>query len=508
MKAKQLQKLGFPSHLSKPAKWAAQEARANGASIEDVKLQLQQLVSGPDVLREDPIFGELAKAMSLHKRAAEESSQPWRERDAPAPFQEWGQDLEPKAVEQVANACRLPIAVKAALMPDAHLGYGLPIGGVLACDNAVIPYAVGVDIACRVKLSILDTGIEALQNKRELLKNALETETRFGMGACFGPPPGRGKPYEHKAARRQHAVLDQDWSVSPVTQQNKDRAWAQLGSSGSSNHFVEFGTLTINQAEADALGLDTSLASPLTDQQSEITDQTFEFLALLSHSGSRGPGAAVCEHYSRIAQSLHPKLPKQLQHLAWLDLDSHEGQEYWAAMNLMGDYASANHACIHDAIVKHIKADVLTSIENHHNFAWQEQHPHPRKDGTTAELIVHRKGATPAGEGELGIIPGSMAAPGFIVRGKGNTESLQSATHGAGRVMSRRQAKQTYRWAHVKDQLQEAGVEILSAGIDENPEVYKDIHQVMADQADLVDPVARFDPKLVKMAPEGERAED
>ncbi len=209
----------------------------------------------------------------------------------------------------------------------------------------------------------------------------------------------------------------------------------------------------------------------------------------------------MCDHYSRIAMDQHPELPKPLKHLAWLDLDSEPGSEYFAAMNLMGEYAAANHEIIHQRVAKAAGLKIATTVENHHNFAWLEEH-----DGE--DVVVHRKGATPAGEGVLGVIPGSMATPGYVVRGKGKAESLNSASHGAGRVMSRRKAGETFRWSHVKPQLREADVELLSAGLDEVPGVYKDIHTVMAAQTDLVDVVARFDPRIVKMAPAGEKAED
>jgi tRNA-splicing ligase RtcB len=194
-------------------------------------------------------------------------------------------------------------------------------------------------------------------------------------------------------------------------------------------------------------------------------------------------------------------LPPELKRLAWLDLESEPGQEYFAAMNLMGRYAAANHAVIHRRIAKAIGARVVANVENHHNFAWKEPH-----DGR--EVIVHRKGATPAGEGVLGVIPGSMASPGFVVRGKGVAASLNSASHGAGRRMSRTAAKERYRWSHVKPALEAAGVQLLSAGIDENPFAYKDIHEVMSQQSDLVEILARFDPKIVRMADEGEKPED
>jgi tRNA-splicing ligase RtcB len=385
-----------------------------------------------------------------------------------APYRKWGLDLDPKSVAQMHNACSLPVAVRGALMPDAHVGYGLPIGGVLATRNAVIPYAVGVDIACRMKLTALDMPPETLERNVDRLKKAIETETRFGIGASFK---------EH----RQHAVMDRDWSVSPITRAYKDKAWSQLGTSGSGNHFVEFGVLEI---AGDGLPL-----------------QPGRYLALLSHSGSRGTGALVCQHYSKLAQKLCPPMLGELKHLAWLDIDQHEGREYWQAMELMGAYAAANHALIHAHIARHLGARVLLDIENHHNFAWRETH-------NGESVVVHRKGATPAGAGVLGIIPGSMATPAYIVRGLGNADSLDSASHGAGRVMSRTQALKTFHWKEVKELLEARGVTLMSAGLDEAPMVYKNINDVMAQQQDLVEPLARFKPRLVKMAPAGERAED
>lgn len=352
------------------------------------------------------------------------------------------------------------------------LGYGLPIGGVLATENAVIPYAVGVDIACRMRLTVYDYKANRLAGERDRLANILEAETRFGIGVVF-------------KNRREHSVMDEDWSITPITQRLRDKAWAQLGTSGSGNHFVEFGSFT---ASNDSCGLPPG-----------------EYLALLSHSGSRGSGAQVCETYSRRAMETHASLPKHLKHLAWLDIHEADGQEYWAAMNLMGHYAAANHAVIHRHISRALGMDSILEVENHHNFAWKEHHV---IDGTLRELIVHRKGATPAGNGVLGIIPGSMAAPGFLVRGKGNVTSLQSASHGAGRVMSRKKALESFTWSATKKLLADRGVQLLSAGLDEVPGVYKDIESVMAAQTDLVDIVGRFDPKLVKMCPSGERAED
>lgn len=382
---------------------------------------------------------------------------------ASAPWRSWGEPDE-QSVRQMEEACALPVSVRGALMPDAHIGYGLPIGGVLATENAVIPFAVGVDIACRMKLTVLDAPVSWLTQREADLIRAIEHETRFGVGASF-------------KTRRDHPVMHEDWGITEVTGGLREKAWSQLGTSGSGNHFVEFGVL-----EVAAEGL------PLAPGH---------YLALLSHSGSRGAGATVCDHYRKAAQKRRPAFG----HLAWLALDEDEGREYWAAMELMGRYASANHFCIHRQVLEALGVEPRWTLENHHNFAWREQH-----DGR--ELIVHRKGATPASAGTLGVIPGSMATPGFVVRGKGSEDSLTSASHGAGRVMSRSQALKTFDWKSAKQVLTERGVRLISAGLDEVPMVYKDIHAVMAAQQDLVEVLARFDPKLVKMAPPGERAED
>jgi tRNA-splicing ligase RtcB (3'-phosphate/5'-hydroxy nucleic acid ligase) len=465
MKSRELRGLGVPAGEGVDlARKAAQAAKKGGMTQPEVRTLVASVTKDPQDFVDHKYFGGLAQWM-VEFASAQAS---YRARRGPAPWKQWGRDLERTSIEQMENACALPISVRGALMPDAHQGYGLPIGGVLATDNAVIPYAVGVDIACRVKLTVLDLPLETLDSRPDWLRRALEKETRFGVGSEFKD-------------RRQHRVLDENWAISPVTKELKDKAWAQLGTSGSGNHFVEYGELEV--ADSDA-GIAPG-----------------RYLALLSHSGSRGTGASVCDHYSKIAMRKHRELPPELRHLAWLELDTDEGEEYWEAMELMGKYASANHELIHKHIAAHLGAGTLLDIENHHNFAWKERH-----DGKT--LIVHRKGATPAGEGALGIIPGSMATPGYIVRGKGNPQSLNSAAHGAGRVMSRKQAKKTFNWRDAKRFLEERRVTLISAGLDEVPMVYKDIDQVMAAQRDLVEPLARFMPRLVKMAPAGERPED
>jgi tRNA-splicing ligase RtcB len=467
MNAKDLIRLGAPSGA--PVQLGMEfivNFITRGGDPSRLEEEVTAIIANPGAFLGDPEREAFARA--LYEPA-------FKQRAQLAPWRQWGSGLEPEAVKQMANACALPVSVAGALMPDAHVGYGLPIGGVLAVENAVIPYAVGVDTACRMKMTLFDRDANTIAGEKDRLANIIENETRFGVGASF-------------KVRREHEVMDDDWEVSPITKRFRDKAFAQLGTSGSGNHFVEFGAFTATEAQASALGIKPG-----------------EHLALLSHSGSRGTGARVCQHYSRIAMDRRGGLPKELKHLAWLGLDEAEGQEYWAAMNLMGRYAAANHALIHKHIARKLGARVILDIENHHNFAWKERH---LIDGAEREVIVHRKGATPAGAGVLGIIPGSMASPGFVVRGRGRAESLNSASHGAGRVMSRTKAMQSFTWSAVKALLAERGVTLLSAGLDEAPGVYKDIAEVMAAQTDLVEVLGRFDPKLVKMSPGGEKAED
>ena len=470
MKTRELVAIGLPSGpCAEGAKQVLQQARAAKHNMRDVVDDLKRLALEPARYVDHPQYGPLAQQV-LDQIAARDR---FHARESDAPYRVWGADIEAEALTQMRNACKLPVAVSGALMPDAHVGYGLPIGGVLGARNAVIPYAVGVDIACRMKMSVLDLPLTALADEKDRLTRALERETNFGVGATFRTP-------------RQHDVMDEDWTVTALTAKMKDRAWSQLGTSGSGNHFVEFGELVVTDAR---VGL-----------------QRGRYVALLSHSGSRGTGAQVADHYTKLARELHPELPQELSNLAWLDLATEPGQRYWAAMELMGKYAAANHAVIHRHVVRALGVEVLLDVENHHNFAWRERHV--LADGSEEELIVHRKGATPAGEGVLGIIPGSMGTPGYVVRGKGVAASLNSAAHGAGRRMSRKKAKESFSWDAVQAFLRERDVTLLSAGLDEVPMAYKDIDQVMAAQSDLVESLARFEPRLVKMARSGEPPED
>jgi tRNA-splicing ligase RtcB len=428
--------------------------------------ELARIAAAPAAYAEHALYAPISDALTGRDRTREGRYDLVPRKD----YRAYGREhIEQGAIRQMEVAMKLPVTVAGALMPDAHQGYGLPIGGVLAVENAVIPYGVGVDIGCRMCLSIFHAAPDVLATHREDHQRLLTEHTRFGRAV-------------HEQ-RMDHPVLERsEFDTIPVVRHLKDRAWRQIGSSGSGNHFVEFGTVAI------------------TDPRNEFGLAPGEYLALLSHSGSRGLGAGIAAHYTRVAKG-SCKLPDEARNLAWLSLDSAEGQEYWAAMNLAGDFASACHHQIHARIAKALGEQPAAMVENHHNFAWKETHG-------GRELIVHRKGATPAGKGVLGVIPGSMTAPGYIVRGTGVAASIASASHGAGRVMSRTRAKETLDPANVRQHLEQHGITLIGGGLDEAPMAYKDIATVMAHQRELIEVIGSFTPKIVRMCGDGSAAED
>lgn len=392
------------------------------------------------------------------------------------PYAIYGKEhIEQGALTQMDNVMALEPVVKGALMPDAHQGYGMPIGGVCAVDNAVIPYAVGVDIGCRMQMSILlpthdKTQFPALQSPEyDRLKSALRRDTYFG-GYSFP-----AKPHEHPIMddpRWKHLAELKIEDAAAL----KDRAWRQLGTSGGGNHFVEWGEYKVTSEAEKAIRGDNGTC-----------------LALMSHSGSRALGYTIANYFTKLAAQLNP-LPAPLNELSWLSMDSEEGILYYELMELCGAYSEANHDCIHKQVIASARMadwdwDV---ISNHHNFAWIEY-----VDGK--EMYVHRKGATPAGRGEMGIIPSSMATKAYVVCGQGNAESLYSASHGSGRAMSRSQAIKNITPEQRDAMLKANGVDLLGAGIDESPQAYKDINVVMEAQKDLVEVVAEFQPRIVRM---------
>ena len=391
----------------------------------------------------------------------------------PLPYAVFGRKhIDKGAFEQMEIAMRLPIAVSGALMPDAHTGYGLPIGGVLATEaDKIIPFAVGVDIACRMCMSVFDIPSDILDTQGELLKSLLMKHTVFGTG-------GKTK------TKYDSSIIDKpEWEETEKLRSLKDKAYEQLGTSGTGNHFVEWGEIEV-AAPNEAVPLPAG-----------------KYLALLSHSGSRGVGGSIANYYSRIAER-KTTLPQHAKHFAWLDLNSEEGFEYWISMNLAGEYAAACHHEIHNKMTKGLGVHPVSRVENHHNFAWQEQ----LANGTT--VMVHRKGATPAATQHLGIIPGSMAAPGYVVKGKGYAASINSASHGAGRAMSRAEAMRSIEKGDMQYELKRHKIELIGGDIDESPMAYKDINTVMAAQTDMVEVLAKFKPRIVRMAYSKERSED
>ena len=366
--------------------------------------------------------------------------------------------IEGGALHQLYTAAKLPISVQAAIMPDGHQGYGLPIGGVLATDNAIIPYAVGCDIGCRMHMTITDIPAKDMPGMHGKLVNVLTDNTVFGIG--------------NKTLPANHPVLDDERFDIPMLKKERlqEKACIQLGTSGSGNHFVEFGSV-------------------------EMPEYDSPRLAILSHSGSRGVGFKIADFYSKLAME-KCKLPGDAKHLAWLSMDDEDGQEYWEAMNLAGDFARACHIVIHKRLMKALKAHKVKIIQNHHNFAWKQTLP------SGQDVIIHRKGATPANKGELGLIPGSMSSYSYIVTGKGNPDSMGSSSHGAGRAMSRTAAKEKFTMSWMRKDLASKGITLLGGAVDECRGSYKDIELVMEAQSDLVEIQGRFMPYIVCMAEE------
>lgn len=452
---KYLLELGFPQGKAIGTALAIIDVHYPSSSPAELTEILASLLNDPARYLDDPVWAPVAVELTAVKG-------PVQLIENPPYYKIYGkQDIEAGALQQMDLAMRLPLTRAGALMPDAHQGYGLPIGGVLATENAVIPFGVGVDIGCRMCMTVYPLPESLLTERHKDFKRMLNDHTRFGRAEFE-------KPEDHEV------MYKSEFLEIPIVKSFRDRAFRQLGTSGGGNHFVEFGVVEIN---------DRNQVNPLPEGT---------YLAVLSHSGSRGLGAGIARYYTQVAME-KSDLPRHARQLAWLDLNSQEGQEYWRAMNLAGEYASACHHQIHHRLGKALGERPLVMIENHHNFAWKE------KDEHGAEIIVHRKGATPASLGTLGIIPGSMTSPGFIVRGKGDPASINSASHGAGRLMSRTQAKKVLNKKDVDSFLKRSGVDVIGSGLDEAPMVYKDILRVMEYQKDLVDKAGVFTPRIIRM---------
>jgi tRNA-splicing ligase RtcB len=456
---KQLRGIGYPEGPVISIAMDVMEKNYKRNSVEHALKILGNVLEEPVAYVQDAVLGKIAQEL-IAKQKKEEANILLNVEGIH--YNIFGAEfIEEGALLQMNQAAKLPIAVAGALMPDAHHGYGLPIGGVLATSNAIIPYGVGVDIGCRMCLSIFDIDPKQLETRDSYFSRELNEATLFGAGQEF-------------KKRTDHEVLyRKEFSEIEVLRGLRDKAAGQLGSSGSGNHFVEFGVVDI----------------PFIDNELGVSPG--KYLGLLSHSGSRAIGATVANHFTKLAKEKR-RLPNDASNLAWFTLDEQEGIEYFMAMSLAGDYASACHHVIHEKIAKQLDSEPLRMVENHHNFAWKEMY-----EGK--EVIVHRKGATPAGKGVLGIIPGSMTAPGFIVKGKGENASINSASHGAGRLMSRTSAMNNITAKMLKEELEKQGVKLIGGGLDEAPFAYKDINSVMNSQKKLVETLGTFLPKIVKM---------
>ncbi len=456
---KELRKLGYPEGPVISIAMKVMEKNFKHSSKENAMEVLASILNAPENYFEDEVLQNIAMQLMPDVNVSENEIVLNK---LGVEINIFGQEfIDEGAMHQIHQASKLPIAVASALMPDAHSGYGLPIGGVLATDNAVIPYGVGVDIGCRMCLSIFDMDVKELSNKESYFARELNEATLFGSGAQF------------QQASNHEVMERKEFEEISLLKNLQGRAWKQLGSSGSGNHFAEFGIVEIEQQD-EILGVEKGT-----------------YIGLLTHSGSRALGANIANHFTKIAIAKR-RLPAEAKNLAWLSLDEQEGIEYWMAMNLAGDYASACHHIIHHKIAKQFSRSPITMVENHHNFAWKEK-------WNDREVIVHRKGATPAGKNVLGIIPGSMTANGYIVKGKGEATSIHSAAHGAGRKMSRTTAMNSITQKGMKDELNKYGVKLIGGGLDEAPFAYKNIDEVMKSQKALVETVGKFIPKIVKM---------
>lgn len=459
MKGKHLRKVDFPSDIAKSLALNIMTKQYKHVSLEEKLELIQNVLSNPTEYVEHEQLNSLARAI-VGKPKIKTDYEIHKLKQS-GDFSIYGQrHIGQNAIAQMEAAMKLPIAVKGALMPDAHHGYGLPIGGVLATNNAVIPFGVGLDIGCRMALSIYALPETYIQKKEYDLQKALRRYTHFGNDGTLDFDVD-------------HAVLERpEFQATELLRRLHGKAWYQLGSSGTGNHFVEFGTVEIHSGNS-------------------LNIAPGNYIGLLSHSGSRGMGAAIAASYTKIAAQ-KCKLPRELQAMAWLSLDDEAGQEYWLSMNLAGDYAKACHDVIHQNLERVMGLEPICKIENHHNFAWKEIH-------NGQELIVHRKGATPAAKGELGIIPGSMTSKGYIVSGLGVENALNSASHGAGRKMSRTEAREKITKASMHANLAQHKTTVIGGSVEEASMAYKDIEVVMQNQQNLVKIEGSFTPKIVRM---------
>lgn len=374
------------------------------------------------------------------------------------PIKIWSETIEEGALAQAKNLANLPFAFKhVAIMPDCHQGYGMPIGGVLATKGVVIPNAVGVDIGCG--MCTVRTSLKEIN--KETLKRIL-SEIRQMVPVGFE---------HHRISQNEKYMPKSKIDRGGVVEREYKKALTQVGTLGGGNHFIEI------QKGDDG------------------------HIWIMIHSGSRNIGKQVADYYNRLAVKLNQRtsvpVPAQWQ-LSYLDFDSEEGQKYFKEMNYCVDFALANRRLMMERIIEIIKKiipgvkfDPMINIA--HNYASLETH-------FGEQVLVHRKGATLAKKGLIGIIPGSQGTESYIVEGLGNIESFQSCSHGAGRKMSRSEARRTLNLEEEKRKLEAKGVlhAIRSRqDLDEAASAYKPIEKVIKNQEDLVFKKVKLTPLAV-----------
>lgn len=367
------------------------------------------------------------------------------------PIKIWTQDIEDAALAQaITMANTMPIYSHFSLMPDVHLGKGMPIGGVLPLINAISPYCVGVDIGCGVLA--IKTNLTEIPEKihGQILR---EIREKIPVG-----PRKRRKG----DARISWAGFEDAPQLKPVRQELKN-ARSQIGTLGGGNHFIEV------QKDNDGN------------------------VCWMIHSGSRNIGFKVANYYHRIATT-DGIVPESNEPLAYFRYDSALGQEYFTAMQFCLEFAYQNRkamsADIQSVFQKHLDFKITQEINIHHNYAI----PYVTQDGT--EVILHRKGATEATKDTLGIIPGTQGSSSFIVRGKGEPESFSSCSHGAGRKLSRTMARHVLDVNACVQTMLDFGLKCDASrfALDEATEAYKDVHRVVEDQTDLVEILTELRP--------------
>lgn len=373
------------------------------------------------------------------------------------PIYNWAEAPEAGALEQISNLSRLPFAIHhVALMPDAHQGYGMPIGGVLFAEKAVVPNAIGVDIGCGV--SLIETDTTASRLHPEGIKNFLNQVAR---DVPVGNGPGGGHKHAESAWQEPNAF------VSPTVRAAVEDAMKQLGSLGGGNHFLEL------QADDD--------------------DRVY----FMIHSGSRSVGKKTCDYHHEIAWRLNQRWHSDVPHreLAWLPWESDEGQQYFVDMNYALKWAEENRRRMAGKVISAfgsvLGAKAWQTLDVHHNFAAFENHM--GRNG-----IVHRKGSVRARKGETVLIPGSMSTGSYVAEGLGNPLSFETCQHGAGRARSRAATRAMISVEQMDKDLEAANVTLVTPSrqkvTDEVHQAYKDIESVMAASVDLVTPTKRLRP--------------